>query len=273
VTPARIAFVLAALGAAGCALTTPAPAGPIHPGQTTVVDVGWAMAYGRANAVVGGVAVAGNGQATVFGQPRFPLPDPLPLTAGVRQSLGGDVEASADVGWMDSGVGLRARVPGIDRPAVPVVLALGARDGRLAAVPSDTYAFSAGLEAYPRLAPMVSGYTRHLIVALGIAGGVFQHQMNLPDQFDSGSDAPHDVPSLTVVRPELRLQTALGLHLGRGAESLSVAVAPWFLLASGTPVSMTCNSCNSSLGGVQSFDQSWGVSLFLTPSFGWLRGV
>jgi hypothetical protein len=42
--------------------------------------------------------MSGNGQTQNVGRPRVdPLPNPVPLTAGVRQALGSGVEASAEV--------------------------------------------------------------------------------------------------------------------------------------------------------------------------------
>jgi hypothetical protein len=181
--------------------------------------------------------------------------------------LGGSVEASADLGWMDSGVGLRARVPYLDRASVPVVLSAGFRTGKIAAFSSETYEGKVALELYPLIAPIRHPLWR-LILSAGVAGGVYQHQLLLPDAYDSDSDAPTGAPTVIVLRPELRLQTAVGVYFGGERGGFAVTVVPWVLLGASALTSITCSDCDL-VGSVASFSQSWGLALVVATSYGW----
>lgn len=259
----------------GCALTTPAPAGPLRPGDATQIETAWAFAYGRASATVNGAVVTGNGQAQVEGRPAkgdpIPtLPDPVPLTVGVRQVLRGSLEASGDLGWMDSGVGLRGRVPYLDREALPLVVGAGLRTGKISAFASDTYEGSLAIETYPRIAPLRYPSWR-LILSLGVTGGIFQHQLLLPEAYDSDSDAPQGPPTVVVLRRELRLQTAVGVYLGGERRGLAITLAPWILLGASAPNSIKCGACNG-VTSIANFSQTWGLALVVAPSYAWAHG-
>ena len=79
------------------------------------------------------------------------------------------------------------------------------------------------------------------MLLLGLVGGVFEHDLALPSVFESSSDAPHGFPSEIVLRPELRLQAAVGVHwLG-----ITLAVQPWIVIADSAPVSTTCDQCQA----------------------------
>jgi hypothetical protein len=249
----------------GCALTSPAPGGPLRNGSFSEIQPSWAMAYGRASATVGGVRVSGNGQTEVVGKDRAPIPNLVPLTLGVRKQIGPVFEVNADIGWVDSGLGLRVGLP--SGALVPLVLSAGARTGKISAFGDDTYQGLVALEAYPDLSRERDGSLR-LVLSLGLTGGAFQHQLALPDSFDSGSDAPHGFPVASVVRPELRLQTSIGLSLVRSGRAITVALSPWILLAAAAPSSTACLECeNSSI--ISDFSQTWGLALLVVPSVGW----
>lgn len=262
-------FVVLAVALGGCALTTPAPAGPVRAGSVTSFETTFAYAYGPARATINGTTVTGNGQQTGGGRstsdfiPDEP-PTPIPLAVGLRQSAGGRVDVSADLGWMDSGVGVRLRLPSPGGERVPAVLSAGFRTGHIAAFTSDTYAGTLAAEAYPEISRH-PGW--HLILSLGLAGGVFQHQLLLPEVYDSDSDAPHGAPTMIALRRELRLQTSIGVYVRGDHGGVGITLSPWFLLAAAAP-SMTCDDC-SDVMSLQGFSQSWGVALAITPSLDW----
>src|SRR5205814_8193706 len=104
------------------------------------------------------------------------------------------------------------------------------RDGQISASPHASYQASLAFEAYPDITPTDAHPPRRLILSLGIAGGVFEHQLSLPFTFDPDYDLPFGGPSLTLLRPDRRLQPAVGIYLGGQSGGLSIVVAPWFLM-------------------------------------------
>lgn len=262
----RIALGLAAL-ASGCALTGPAPGGPLHSGAYTQVQPTFGIAYGPASAEINGVRVSGDGQSRIVTSPIDPFPNPVPVTVGVRQQFGRVFEASADVGWVDSGVELRMGVPSGDN--APIVLSAGARTGKVSAFGDDTYQGRIGAEAYPRISRDRSSSLR-LVLSLGLTAGNFEHQILLPSSYAEGVAGPgwEDSPVVSVVRREVRLESAIGLTWAREHFGFTLAVSPWILLAAAEPASMRCQSC-SGPETVTNFSQSWGLALLFVPSFGW----
>ncbi len=262
----------AVLFGAGCAAVTgPGAVGPMRSGSTTQLEGAWAYAYGPATATVGGRTVTGNGQMQVAGGDTPSLPSPAPLTVGVRQSLGDMSEVSANLGEMDSGLRLRVRLS--EGPGAPSDISFEARTGEISFAPTASYGWSAAFEIYPDITGANGHLRKRLILAVGAAGGVFDHELNLPYAFASDYDLPFGGPRMTVLRPEVRLQTTIGLYLGgekRGG--ISVAVAPWFLLSSGTPTA-TCTGCGpGTTFSLTSYSQSWGAALIITPSLSWSHG-
>jgi hypothetical protein len=231
----------------------------------------WGFAYGPASATVGGVSVKGNGEMQAAGGDSTQIPNILPVRIGVRQSLGDIAEGGADVGLVDSGLRLRVGMPD---GSVPWAIAFEARDGQVSAFPVASYHVSGALEVYPDITPADGHPPRRLILSLGIAGGVFEHQLSLPTSFDPDFDLPFGGPKMTVLRPEVRLQTAVGLYLGGQSEGLSIVVAPWFLLRGDTPTG-SCQGCNPILGAptfsLTSYSQGWGASLIITPAYSWFH--
>ncbi|HEY6475277.1 MAG TPA: hypothetical protein VI456_01775 [Polyangia bacterium] len=250
----------------GCALTTAGPGGPLRGGTSTQIQFTSALAYGPATATVGGVQVSGNTETNQLGGKPVvnPLPNPVPVTVAVRQQVGPSFEVSADLGWVDSGIGLRIGLPSSD--SLPLVLSAGARTGEIGIFGRDTYHGTFALEAYPALSRVREGPgARHLVVSLGVAAGAFEHDLSLPANFESSSDAPHGSPSEIVIRRELRLQAAAGIHLQGQHGALILALAPWIVLASSAPVSATCDQC-SGPSPLSAFSQSWGFSLLVMPA-------
>jgi hypothetical protein len=259
---------LVLLGAGCASFASPGPVGPMRPGNATQLSAAWTYAYGPATATVNGTTVTGNGQT----QTGEPIPIVVPATVGFRQSIGGNAEISADVGVVDSGIRLRVGLPSTS--SVPFDVALEGRSGWIALPPNASYHGSVAVELYPDITPPNSFPHRHLILSAGLASGVFEHALTLPFQFSP--DAVLSGPTMTLLRPEVRLETAVGVYLGGGERSdgTSIVVAPWFLLRSGAPTSATCPICESPLGAnltVSSYSQTWGVSLIVTPSYGWLH--
>jgi hypothetical protein len=266
-------MALALFGEGCAAFTSSGPVGPLRSGNATQLAAAWAYAYGPATATIGGVTIKGNAemQASSVGTP--PLPSPLPLTIGIRQAVGDSVEVGADIGTMDSGFRLRVGLP--DGSSLPCDLAFEARTGKIAAFSTGSYRAGLAFEAYPDITPAKGFPKRRLILSLGIAGGVFQHQLPLPSSFDPDDDIGN--PTMTLLRPEVRLESAVGVYLEGGKNvKVSVVVAPWVLIGSQAPTSAICPYCGPAATpttlSVTSYSQTWGLSLIITPSFGWMHG-
>ncbi len=252
----------ATLAVAGCALTGAAPGGPLHAGTTTQVQPSWAFAYGPASANVGGTHITGNAQ-NGGGPSTQGLP--LPLRIGVRQSLGGAVEASADLGWLDSGVELRAGTPG-GTGAFPIAIAAGVRRGGFAFdVGEKTFEGHARFEIYPDLSGAHDGSLR-LALSAGVGAGSFAHSLALPESYRAMGDAPNVDPfGAIVVRPEVRLELGIGIHRRGPGRALEITLLPWVVLDSGAPTEAICSGCGSA-PAITDFSQSWGLSLVVTPT-------
>jgi hypothetical protein len=250
----------------GCALTTAGPGGPLRSGTSTQIQFTSAVSYGPAAATVGGVPVSGNGQTNQLGGKSAvdPLPNPVPVTIAVRQQVGPSFEVSGDVGWVDSGVGLRLRLPSSER--LPIVLSAAARSGEIGLFGRDTYQGTLAIEAYPAVSHAPQGSNAHrLVLSLGLAAGAFEHDLSLPESFESGSDAPHGFPSEIVIRREVRLQAAVGVHLQGGHGAITLALQPWLVLARDPSVAATCDECEGP-SALSAFSQRWGLSLLVMPA-------
>lgn len=264
--PALPAAITAALLGAGCAaITSGGAVGPMRSGSATQLQAAWAYAYGPATATVSGMTFAGNGQMQAAGGDTPSLPTVLPLSIGGRQALGDMAEVSGDVGQMDSG--LRLRVALSEGPRAPSDVSFEARTGELSFAPTGSYQWSAAFEIYPELTLRTRS-----ILSVGIAGGVFEHQLNLSDAFNFDYDLPWGGPRMTVLRPELRVQTTVGVYLDGGKNTgMSIAVAPWFLVSAGSPTGR-CMQCGPGTAfSLTGYTQSWGAALIVTPSYSWLH--
>ena len=260
----KYVVVTITLFAGGCALTTPAPGGPLQAGTYTQFQPSWAAAYGRATVTVDGARLSGNGQTQIVGRGVIdPFPNPVPLTIGVRQALGPHLEASADVGWVDSGVGLRVAGPNVGE-AMPIVFSAGARTGKVVSFfGNDTYNSRLAVELYPTI-----HRTLRLLFSVGVEAGAYAHQLLLPEAYRSLSDAPTGPPHVDVVRGEVRLQTSVGLYWPSRRGSFSVALSPWILLDAAKPKSLVCTDC-AATPTLADFTQTWGISLIVAPALGW----
>ena len=148
-----------------------------------------------------------------------------------------------------------------------MVLSAGARTGKIGIFGRDTYQGTLAIEAYPPLSRTREGRgARRLVLSLGFAAGAFEHDLSLPESFESGSDAPHGFPNEIVIRREVRLQMALGVHLQGERAAIMFALAPWIVLASDASVSASCDQCEGS-SALSAFSQSWGLSLLVMPAF------
>lgn len=254
---AFLAGTLLAGAAGGCAITATAPGGPLRPGTYTGLEPAtWAVAYGPASATVNGTRLTGSGQTWGPG----PHPEAfafLPIRFGVRQSLGGLVEASGDVGTLDSGVEVRVGTPGGDG-RLPFAVTAGLRSSAIA-LNGERSTTNARLrfEAFPVLSHR-SDSTLHWMLSAGLSYGTFAHAIAGPEE--TGGDVPDVDPDFSVVRPEARLELGVGIDLQAPNGGFTVALAPWILLHADT----SCPYC----GGAYDFSQRWGVALLLTPSLG-----
>jgi hypothetical protein len=268
------ALALALALEAGCAaFTSGGPVGPLRSGNTTQLAAAWAYAYGPATVIANGVTVTGNAEMQASSVGTFSPPSPAPLTVGVRQAMGDAAEVDADLGTIDSGLRLRVGQP--DTSSFPWDLSFEARTGKLAVFSSGSYRAGLALEAYPDITPARSFPQRRLILSLGIAGGVFQHQLPLPYSLDPNDDIGNG--TMVLLRPELRLESAVGVYLAHGhGDGISIVLAPWVLLSSQTPTSATCPYCGPAATpttlSVTSYSEAWGLSLIVSPSVGWLHG-
>jgi hypothetical protein len=215
---------------------------------------------------VDGVRVSGTAQSHNVGRGVIdPFPNPIPLTVGVRQSLGPHLEASVDAGWVDSGVGLRLAIPPIGA-AQPLVLSAGARTGRISFFGDESYEGRLAVEAYP----VVSGAgteSLRLMLSVGATAGTFVHELLLPESYASESDVPAGSPIARIMRPEIRLQTSVGLFLSRAHFGLAVALSPWILLRAAEPEFIVCQECDGR-HVIANYAQTWGVSLTIAPAIG-----
>ncbi len=264
----RLIAAATAILAGGCALTTPAPVGPIRPGTTPQIQASWAVAYGRANATVDGAPLAGNGQEQVLGRSKVvdPLPNPLPLTLGVRQALNGTLDAGVDFGWVDSGLDLRTDLSAVG-DSMPIVLCAGLRSGAISYFAKNTYDGRLTLELYPDLSRARDRSFR-LIFSVGVAAGVFAHEMILPEGYQGASDAPTGPPVARIQRREVRFQTSIGTYWHGTNRGVSLTISPWFLLRASDPTSTSCKECDGH-PAISNFSQTWGVALIVAPTLDW----
>jgi hypothetical protein len=253
----------AMLAVTGCALTGAAPGGPLRAGTTTQIQTSWAFSYGSGSGTVFGTRFTGNAESYESTAAQMV---PVPMRIGLRQSLGSAVEASADVGWLDSGVELRAGTPG-GTGAFPFAIAAGLRGS---GYPSDlgekTSSQHVRFEIYPDVSKAHDGSFR-LVFSAGVGRGSFAHSLDLPGDFhDRAGETDFLAPvAAIVVRPETRLELGVGIHgVGRRGD-IDVALLPWIVLDSGAPIKATCPGCGSRVP-VTDYAQSWGVSLMLTPT-------
>lgn len=253
----------AALAVTGCALTGASPGGPLHAGTTTQIQPSWALAYGPGSATVGATRMTANAES--YGGTKAELL-PVPMRIGLRQSLGSAVEASGDVGWLDSGLELRAGTPGGTGP-FPIAFAAGLREGPYPfGLGEKTFSGHARFEIYPDVSEAHDG-SRRLTFSIGVGVGSFAHSLTLPESYrNTGGDAPDVDPfGVLVVRPETRLEMGIGITRLGPRGGVGATLLPWIVLDSGAPTRMVCSGCASN-PALADYSQSWGLSLVVTPT-------
>ena len=259
------ACAISALGAGGCAMTAPAPGGRLRSGAFTQFQPTWAVAYSPSDASVarqgmGTTKLTGNGDVLTGDKDLALIGAPIPISLGLRQTLGRHVDVGAHLGWAASGMEVRMG-PADDDQRVPWVLSLGARTGKISSVPVDgTYDARIRFEAYPGATAAERGAIR-LSLWGGLAGGVFSRVFLVPDVEPSG-DVILSRPTVDILRPELRVETGIGIYGRSRYVGYLVAVAPWFLVANGAASSTDRNYT------VQALSSSSGVALTFSLSLG-----
>ena len=103
--------------------------------------------------------------------------------------------------------------------------------------------------------------------SVGATAGTFLHELLLPQGYASASDAPTGPPITRILRPEVRLQTSVGLFLPREHFGLAVALSPWILLRADDPTSLVCQDCDGP-HVIANYGQTWGISLSIAPAIG-----
>ena len=247
----RVGVVLGCLGF-GCAAAPPGPRGPLsEAGVQFALD--WSVAVGKAQIARPGRHL-NKGTADYYGV-NFPIP-PRRLEGRLAPVSWADL--GADIGWLDGGVDMRFGVPAAAGRFFAGNLALGMRSGRPGPFKQTkgTHSFWGRLEAYPLLGESSQGSHRG-VVALGLNGGVFYHQMSgaVTDDDEGGFGFADGTP---IFRRELRLEAALGYFVKPPtAAAVLLAVEPYWVVrgndGSGGPPDTT-------------FHQAWGVVFVLSGS-------
>ena len=239
----------------GCAAAPPGPRGPLsEAGAQFAID--WSVAVGKARLARPGRAV-NKGTADYYGL-NFPIP-PRRLEGRLAPVSWADL--GADLGWLDGGVDVRVGVPAAAGRFFAGNLALGMRSGRPGPIreTKGTHSFWGRLEAYPLLAESSQGSQRG-VVALGLNGGVFYHQVSEAAESDEGDEGSFGFDDGTpIFRRELRLEAAVGYFVKPATlAALLIAVEPYWVVrgndGSGGPPGTT-------------FREAWGVVFVLSGSF------
>jgi hypothetical protein len=239
----------------GCAAAPPGPRGPLsEAGVQFAVD--WSVAAGKAQLARPGGRL-NKGTADYYGV-NFPIP-PRRLEGRLAPVSWADL--GADIGWLDGGVDVRFGVPAAAGRFFAGNLALGMRSGRPGPFhrTKDTHSFWGRLEAYPLLGESSQSSHRG-VVALGLNGGVFYHQMSEAPADDNDDEGGFGFDDGTpIFRRELRLEAALGYFVKPPtAAAVLLAVEPYWVVrgndGSGGPPGTT-------------FHQAWGVVFVLSGSF------
>jgi hypothetical protein len=210
---------------------------------------------------------AGSAQLQRPGQPKqdssadyygfqFPIP-PRRLEARLAPVSWADL--GGDIGWIDGGVDVRFGVPAADGRRFAGNLALGLRSGQPGPFQETkgTHSFWGRLEAYPLLFEEHDDLgvreSHRGVLALGVNGGVFSHQVPLTGASDDPDGVDFD--SLQVRRRELRIEAAVGYFLKpRSAAGVLLGLEPYWV-------------AHADAIDVGTYEQSWGVVLVLSGSF------
>jgi hypothetical protein len=165
----------------------------------------------------------------------------IPQRLELRLSPAEWLDFGADTSWIDGGADARFGYAAKPSRTWAGHAALGFRSGVFGQVENtlETGAIWARIEAYPLLLPP----TGRLVLALGLNAGKFYHQINVERR--SAGD-PEDVPpAIEVIRPELRLEAAVGYFVQQHRGSMLLAIEP-YLVAGASPVrASACGSCEA----------------------------
>ncbi len=220
----------------------------------------WSVAAGNAKYREPGRAPA-DGSGDYYGL-NFPIA-PRRLEARLAPVRWADI--GGDIGWIDGGVDVRFGLPSTPGRFWAANLAVGMRSGTPGPIHATkrTYSYWGRLEVYPLLHESRDARglleTRRGVIALGLDGGVFFHQLALER---AGGHDPGDgfnFDSLPILRHELRLETAIGFWMRpRTGMAALVGLEPYWVLrgddGSGGPAGST-------------YRQSWGFVVVLSGSF------
>lgn len=212
----------------------------------------WSVAVGKARLARPGRPTT-KGTGDFYGL-NFPIP-PRRLEGRLAPVSWADL--GADIGWLDGGVDVRFGVPAAAGRFFAGNLALGMRSGGPGPVrrTKGTHSFWGRVEAYPLVREASDGSQR-AVVALGLNGGVFYHQVS--DAGDQSGDG-FDFDATPILRRELRLEAAFGYFVKPPTTAaLLFAVEPYWVVhgndGSGGPVDTT-------------YHEAWGVVFVLSGSF------
>lgn len=243
----------------GCAAAPPGPRGPLsESGVQFALD--WSLAVASAQYSPGAGQGSTESSSDYYGA-NLPLP-PRRLAARLAPVSWADL--GADLGWIDGGVDARFGVPARAGRFFAGNLAFGLRSGEPGPVrrTKPTHSYWARVEAYP-LVRESRDESHRAIVALGVNGGVFYHEVPVAtfageDSEAGGFGVGYSTP---IFRDEVRLEAALGYFLKpKGAASLLLAAEPYWVVrgndGSGGPPGASDSR----------FSQSWGVVFVLSAS-------
>lgn len=214
----------------------------------------WSVAVGKARLARPGRPET-KGTADYYGL-NFPIP-PRRLEGRLAPVSWADL--GADIGWLDGGVDVRFGVPAAAGRFFAGSLALGMRSGQPGPIhpTKGTHSFWGRLEAYPLVRESSEGSQR-AVVALGLNGGVFYHQMSEAPTSNNGGEG-FGFDGTPILRRELRLEAALGYFVKPPTTAaLLFAVEPYWVVrgndGSGGPIGTT-------------YHEPWGVVFVLSGSF------
>lgn len=236
----RFSPLLVAGCSLGCVSTSAGPRGPL-PGHGAQFAVATVAAFG-----------SGSAQPTVE-DPTLPerqaVASPFALLPGRAEFRFAPLDWAdwgGDIGWLGSGFDLRVGIPATTEQTWIGNIALGVRSSRVAPVddPGETGSVWGRLEAYPRLLPGDGRF----VLALALHHGTFNHSSEVGLDRDGAGLWPSW--GYSVVRRELRLETAVGYYWGTQRSSAMIVVEPYFVLDAGEPLRPE---------GVRRYSQSFGL--------------
>jgi hypothetical protein len=163
----------------------------------------------------------------------------LPRRLELRLSPADFMDFGVDLGWIDVGADLRVGIAADEKRPWVGHVALGARSGAVLLGTKELPSEWVRLEAYP----LVNGPRGRLVLALGAHHGYFYHQLNYdPPEHDTGDGLVNW--AISVIRRELRIETAFGYVHSFSAGSLLIALEPYVVPYSEQP-RVRCEDCEA----------------------------